>query len=86
MTYITFPLQLKSARTVVEVTLSGSESDVFLVDDTNLSSFKRGGRYTYYGGHYEASPVRLHPPSGGHWNAVVVPSGGHVEASVRTIG
>lgn len=86
MNYITFPLNLRSARTIVEVTLSGTASDVFLVDDMNLSSFKRGGRYTYYGGHYKASPVRLSPPSGGHWTAVVVPVGGSVEASVRTIG
>lgn len=47
MNYLKFSVNLKSARTVVEVTLSGVESDVFLVDNTNLSRFESGGEYTY---------------------------------------
>jgi hypothetical protein len=84
--YLKFPLHLKNASTVVEVTLNGVESDVFLVDDSNLASFERGGQYAYFGGHYKASPVILTAPSGGSWTVVVIPLGGRVEASVRTVG
>jgi hypothetical protein len=84
--YLKFPLHLKNAATVVQVTLNGVESDVFLVDDPNLASFERGGQYTYYGGHYNVSPVILSAPSGGSWTVVVIPLGGQVEASVRTVG
>jgi hypothetical protein len=84
--FLKFSLNHQNAGTFVEVTLSGVESDVFLVDDSNLASFERGGRYTYFGGHYNASPVFLRTPSSGNWTVVVIPLGGRVEASVRTVG
>jgi hypothetical protein len=84
MNYLKFPLHHQDAGVTVEVTLQGVESDVFLVDSTNLSSFERGGQYRYYGGHYKSSPVRLTVPSNGTWTAVVVPVGGTVKAVVRT--
>lgn len=86
MNFIEFPLNYQSAGTAIEVTLRGVESDVFLVDNVNLSSFKRGGQYRRYGGHYKHSPVVLGVPSSGTWTAVVVPGlGGRVEASVRVL-
>ncbi len=86
MNYLKFPLSYQDAGAVVLVTLSGVESDVFLVDPGNLSSFQHGGRFTYVGGHYAKSPVRLQVPSGNDWTAVVVPGqGGTVRASVRVI-
>jgi hypothetical protein len=86
MGYLKFPLNYQSAGVTVEVTISGVESDVLLMDSSNLSSFERGGRVNYYGGHYKSSPVRLTVPTSGTWTVVVVPSpGGTVHAAVRTI-
>lgn len=88
MNYLKFPLNYQSAGVTVEVTLRGVESDVLLMDSSNLSSFERGGagRVNYYGGHYKGSPVRLTVPTSGTWTVVVVPgAGGTVRASVRTI-
>jgi uncharacterized protein DUF1883 len=85
MNYLRFPLRYQNAHVMVEVTLHGVESDVFLMDSANLSSFERGAQCTYYGGHYKSSPVRLRIPSNGTWTAVVVPIGGSVRATARTI-
>jgi hypothetical protein len=78
--YLTQELDL-SPNDVVQVTLSGCESDVFLVDYSNLCSFRRGGSFSYFGGHYRASPVHLSPPYHGRWHLVIKPTGGSVRAS-----
>jgi hypothetical protein len=71
----------------VEVTLSGVESDVFLVDPANLSAMEQGRSFRYHGGHYKGSPVRLATPCAGEWIAIVVPGvGGTVRATARVIG
>jgi Domain of unknown function (DUF1883) len=87
MNYLKFPLNYQSAGVTVEVTLRGVESDVLLMDSSNLSSFERGaGQVNSYGGHYKASPVGLTVPTSGTWTVVVIPGpGGTVHASVRTI-
>ena len=85
MNYLKFPLHYQNAGVTAEVTLQGVESDVFLVDSANLSSFERGDQYKYHGGHYKSSPVRLRIPSNGTWTAVIVPVGGNVRAAVRII-
>lgn len=84
MNFLKFALHHQTAGAVVEVALSGVESDVFLVDEINLRQFERGGGFSYTGGHYKGSPVRLRVPSSGSWTAVVVPSpGGTVRAQAR---
>jgi Domain of unknown function (DUF1883) len=86
MNFLKFPLHHQNSGTVVEVTLRGVESDVFLVDDPNLRQLERGGQVRYHGGHYNGSPVRLRVPSSGNWTAVVIPSpGGTVQAAARVI-
>lgn len=86
MNYLKFPLGTVGPGTVVEVTLSGVESDVFLVDTANLAVLQRGGQFRYTGGHYKSSPVRLGVSHHADWTAVVVPgAGGTVRASVRTL-
>jgi hypothetical protein len=83
MRFRKWPLGHQVIGAVVEVALRGVASDVFIVDDANLSRLERGDQYTYYGGHYTQSPVRLRVPSSGMWTAVVIPIGGSVQASVR---
>lgn len=85
MQYRKWSLGHLSGKAIVQVVLRGAESDVFLTDDANLRKFERGEDFRYYGGHYQQSPVRLSPPSGGSWTAVVIPTGGHVEASVQVL-
>ena len=53
-----------------------------LADDTNLLRLEPGDLKGFrgYGGHYRQSPVRLSPPSSGRCTAVVIPTGGRVEA------
>jgi Domain of unknown function (DUF1883) len=83
--YIKFPLKYQPAGAVVEATLAGVESDVFLVDPSNLSALEQGRNFSFHGDHYKQSPVRLIVPSSGDWTAVVIPGpGGTVRASVRT--
>lgn len=84
MEYLTFPLGRLAAGSIVVVELRGVESDVFLVDDSNLHKLGRGdlSQLQGLGGHYKQSPVRLQVPSSGSWTAVVIPIGGRVEASV----
>jgi hypothetical protein len=83
MNFLKFPLKSLDAGSVVEVSLSGVESDVFLVDPANLRAMESGKRFSYHGGHFNRSLVRLSVPSAGRWTAVVVPgSGGRVNASV----
>jgi hypothetical protein len=84
MKFLKFPLHNQNAGAIVEVTLSGVESDVFLVDPANLLALESGRQFTYHGGHYKQSPVRLSVPHAGDWIAIVVPGvGGRVNASVR---
>lgn len=86
MNYLKFPLNHQATGSVVEVTLQGVESDVFLVDPVNLSNMESGRSFRYHGGHYKQSPVRLSVPSSGLWTVVVVPGqGGQVRASVRVV-
>lgn len=84
MNFLHFNLGQQSAGVIVQTSLRGSESDVFLVDGTNFSRFKRGQSFKYTGGHFNQSPVTLRVPHAGSWTAVVIPSG-RVEASVKVL-
>ena len=85
MRYLKWNLGYLPAQSAVVVTLQGVESDVFLVDNSNLAAFERGGSFRYSGGHYRRSPARIGVPSAGTWNVVVVPSAGRVTASVSVL-
>jgi Domain of unknown function (DUF1883) len=63
------------------------QCNVLLMDDSNFSSFRRGGRHTYYGGFYERLPAQIPAPSSGHWNVVLHLGGGRatVRHSIRFI-
>jgi hypothetical protein len=52
-----------------------------IMDDSNFSSYRHGGRHSYYGGHFKYFPARIVVPSSGYWNVVIDLGGG--SASIR---
>ncbi|OSL95220.1 hypothetical protein EBAG_00501 [Escherichia coli T426] len=56
--------------------------NVLLMDDSNYRAFKRGGRFTYYGGFYERFPANITSPHSGYWNVVLALPPGH-RANIR---
>ena len=64
-----------------------SQANVMLLDDSNLSAYKRGQAFNYFGGWAIRSPVRLSPPHQGHWNVVVDlgDRAGQVRAGIRVL-
>jgi hypothetical protein len=87
MKYLKYSLGTVDRGSVVEVTLSGTEANVQLVDSSNLSSYHRGDSFSYYGGHYTRSPARITVPRTGTWYVVVDLGGfgGSVNASVKVL-
>lgn len=87
MEYLKFSLGLLRSGSLVQVSLRGVESDVFLADDSNVRKLEHGDvtGFRGHGGLYDQSPVRLDVPSSGAWNIVVIPAGGRVEASVSVL-
>ncbi|MBW3622846.1 MAG: DUF1883 domain-containing protein [Armatimonadetes bacterium] len=55
---------------VVQVTLD-RQANVQLMDSINYNNYRRGGRYTYYGGRALRSPVSIPVPHSGHWYVVI---------------
>jgi hypothetical protein len=86
MSFVRSDLGTVKAGSVVEVTMTGVESDVMVMTPANVDKYKRGQSSTYYGGHYKRSPVRIPVPSSGSWCVLVVPKGGRVRASVKVRG
>jgi hypothetical protein len=87
MNFTEYDLGQLSGGEIVEVSLSGTEANVQLVDDTDLSNYRSGSSYHYFGGHYTRSPARIPVPRAGHWHVVVDLGGrvGTVRTSVRVI-
>lgn len=56
--------------------------NVLLMDDSNYQAFKRGWRFTYYGGFYERFPANITVPHSGYWNVVLALPPGH-RANIR---
>ena len=83
MEYLVFDLNHLSQGNIVEVSLTGTECDVMLVNYTNLLNYKNGRDVKYYGGHYEQSPVKIPIPHHDHWYVIV--ANGNVKASVSVI-
>jgi hypothetical protein len=52
------------------VTLDG-QANVLLLDDSAFLAYKHGTSFSYRGGWATRSPVRLSPPTHGHWHVVV---------------
>jgi TIR domain/Domain of unknown function (DUF1883) len=55
---------------VVELHISGNAANVWLMDSSTYSRYKRGGSGRAIGGHTKQTPVRLQTDRSGHWYAV----------------
>jgi hypothetical protein len=55
---------------VVEFHLSGNAANVWLMNSSTYSRYKRDSRVRAQGGHTRETPVRMQTPSSGHWYAV----------------
>jgi Domain of unknown function (DUF1883) len=71
---------------VIVVTLDRA-ANVQLVDDCAFAAYRSGLSYSYRGGHYRHSPVRMRPAHHGHWHVVVDLGGygGTVQVGVRVL-
>lgn len=67
---VQIPYADSQGHLTVEVELSYA-ADVFLVDSVNFQRYKSGSRFTYYGGHYTTSPVRISVQGTGRWYLIV---------------
>ena len=71
----------------IVVSLDGHAANVMVMDSSNFSSYQRGSRFRYYGGHYTRSPAVIRPPLSGNWHVVIDLGGrgGQVRANVRVV-
>lgn len=85
MKFLHYDLNLQPGD-AVEVTLN-KQANVRLLDSINYGRYRRGQKYTYYGGCATISPYRLSAPRPGHWHLVIDLGGypGSVRASVRAL-
>lgn len=85
MNYLHYEVEA-GPRDVVQVSLD-SQANVRLLDPSNFQQYRDGKQHRYYGGLAKTSPVKLVPPSQGHWHVVIDLGGyaGTVRASVETI-
>lgn len=83
MNYLHYDLQLGQDDVVV-VTLD-KQANVQLLDSSNYEYYRRGERFSYYGGLVKKSPFRLKPPHSGSWHLTIDLGGyaGTVSASVN---
>ncbi|MDE3102970.1 MAG: DUF1883 domain-containing protein [Chloroflexota bacterium] len=87
MSYLKFDLGSRADGDVVQVTLQGTEANVFLVNETGLHAYESHRQFRYWGGHFRRSPVILQVPYAGTWYVVVDLGGGagRVEAAVQVL-
>ena len=86
MNFLDFDLKACYGGDTVLVQLTGVESDVMLMESSDLSRFKSGQQVKYWGGHYNRSPIRLGIPRHGSWHIVVIPGlGGTVSVSAQIL-
>ncbi|MEO6286662.1 MAG: DUF1883 domain-containing protein [Dyadobacter sp.] len=78
--------QLKRGQQV-QVTLSGNQANVRLMDSSNFQSYKAGRSHRYVGGLIKKSPTVLGVPSSGHYYVTVdlAGLGGTVRSSTRVL-
>jgi len=83
-THQEWELGVVEAGSWVHVTLWGAACDVLLLTPPDLARFREGRPFSFVGGHFQGSRVRLVIPTSGPWHVVVVPGpAGPVEATVH---
>ena len=87
MNFQKYDLGHLSAGEIVEITLVQNAANVRLMDSSNFSNYRAGGRHQYIGGYMTKSPVRLQVPHSGHWFVTIDLGGysGTVRSSVRVL-
>ena len=82
MKYLDYKVVVRPGQAIV-VTLDGA-ANVRVMDDANLSRYRRGEPYRSYGGKVRRSPAVVMPPTPGRWNVTIDLGGrsGRVQASV----
>ena len=45
-----------------------TQCNFMITTDSDFSSYQRGGRFQYYGGHYSRFPARIGVPHSDNWN------------------
>lgn len=73
MEFLKSALGYQRAGSVVVVTLDGTASDVFLVDDLNLRKLERGDNFTYHGATRRAPLSDSMSPQAGHGISLLFP-------------
>jgi hypothetical protein len=58
-----------------------TQCNFMLTTDSNFSSYRRGGRAQYYGGHFASFPAFITAPHSDNWNITIDLGGGR--ASIR---
>jgi hypothetical protein len=82
MNFLLYQVQVGSGQSIV-VELDHA-ANVQVMDDRNLSRYRRRERFQFYGGLARRSPSVITPPSPGKWNVAIDLGGasGRVNASV----
>jgi Domain of unknown function (DUF1883) len=52
------------------------QCNVMVMTDSEYSSYRSGGRFSYLGGHYKMLPARIAVPHTDQWNVVIDLGGG----------
>lgn len=87
MQFIHHELGHRTAGEIVEISLSGNQANVRLMDSSNFSNYRNGRQHRCIGGRAQRSPVRLQIPSTGHWHVAVdmVGLSGSVRSGARVL-
>ena len=53
-----------------------TQCNFMITTDSNFSSYRRGGRFQYCGGHYKYFPAQIVVPHSDNWNIMIDLGGG----------
>ena len=63
---------------------SSHQTNVLVMDDHNLSRWKRGESFSYHGGFRKMFPTQVHVPHSGYWNLILeLPGGARYNVATR---
>lgn len=87
MEFTKYDLGHRKRGEIVEVRLSGNAANVRLMSSSNFTSFVKGRKHHYHGGHVTKSPYQIAVPYDGHWYVTIDLGGykGKVRSSVQVL-